>query len=397
VYHLTQLRPSPVPWVLITLVTVGVSVSIAAAPSAALPPESVDIEGRAHALGEGLGQLTGLAVSPLWALTVFGIIDWFSAAPEQLLPLHASPWVWGLALLTASLALVAQLGTGILPMPLRKVVGAAAYLEQHVSGLIVAGVFLPTLVSTIEAAGLGHPMQIEQEPVIQANILGGLLAGTLTTLIYAIVRIVSLTIDALILLSPFFAVDAVLFAIRTVVVGIIFLTLAIHPLLSLLLCSAVIIGCALVVGWCMRLNLFASSCMWDILTLRWRRTRPQSGSIRAFMASGVYGPAIRTRGVLEPAFGQVRFRWRPWFILPARCIEVPLSSSVVVRGIVWSSISNKSGDHRQEFLLLPPRYLSHEETVAGRLGGDVEDGLIRRSIRQTIDFVRGVGCLADTI
>jgi hypothetical protein len=383
-----------IPWMLVALIALGVGLAIAAAPAApAVPAASAGVESRVNAFGHGLGQLTGLAISPLWVLALFGAIDWFNAVPDQSLPLHASPWVWGSALLVAAVALLTQVGAGTLPGPARKVVCAADYLEEHISGLIAGGIFLPTLAATLEAAGIGPTAAAAADSPIQAGVLGGLGAGVLATLVFAIVRIVSLTVDALIMLSPFVAVDAVLHAARAAVLGIILGAMAIHPVLALVVCSLFIVGCALIVGWCVRVNLFAASCMWDILTFRWRRTRPADGPVRAFMATGGQGPAIRTRGVVEPADGRILFRWRPWFVLPQRSIEVEVPRSVVVRGMVWSSIAREDGGRREDIVLLPPRYLSHEETVAGRLGGRVEDGLVRRSIRQTIDFVRGVACL----
>jgi hypothetical protein len=192
------------------------------------------------------------------------------------------------------------------------------------------------------------------------------------------------------MLSPFVAVDAVLVSVRTSVLGIILGSMLIHPVLALVICSLFVVGCALIFGWCVRVNLFAGSCMWDVLTMRWRRARASEGPMRAFMASGRQGPAIRTRGMVEPTGSGLRFRWRPWFVLPERSIDLPASRAVVVRGIIWSSIAREDGSRREELVLLPPRYLSHEEVVAGRVGGRVEDGLVRRSVRQTIEFVRGV-------
>lgn len=384
-----------IPWMLVALIALGVGLTIAAAPaSPAVPAATVGVEARVNAFGHGLGQLTGLAVSPLWVLALFGAMDWFNAAPDQAIPLHASPWVWGGALLVASVAMLTSVAAGILPAPARKVVGAADYLEEQVSGLIAGGIFIPTLATTLEAAGLGPTAAAAADSPIQAGIVGGLGAGALATVVFLIVRIVSLTFDAFIMLSPFVAVDAVLHAVRAAVLGIILGSMAIHPVLALVVCSVLIIVCALVVGWCIRVNLFAASCMWDILTLRWRRTRPADGPVRAFMATGRRGPAIRTRGLLEPVHGRLLFRWRPWFVLPQRAIEVEAPRSVLVRGIVWSSIAHEEGGRREDIVLLPPRYFSHEETVAGRLGGRVEDGFVRRSIRQTIDFVRGVASLA---
>jgi hypothetical protein len=383
----------PIPWMLIALVALGVGLSIAAAPapavSAAGAPAS--IESRVNAFGNGLGQLTGIAVSPLLVLSIFGAIDWYGAVAGEPLPLHASPWVWGTAITVAAIALLVPFVAGTAaPGPVAKFAAAARYLEEQFSGLIAAGIFLPTLSVTLSAAGLAPSAAAAADAPIQAGVAGGVGAGVLVTIVFLIVRVVSLTIDALIMLSPFVAVDAVLVSVRTSVLGIILGSMLIHPVLALVVCSLFVVGCALIFGWCVRVNLFAGSCMWDVLTMRWRRARASEGPMRAFMASGRQGPAIRTRGMVEPTRGGLRFRWRPWFVLPERSIDLPASRAVVVRGIIWSSIAREDGSRREELVLLPPRYLSHEEVVAGRVGGRVEDGVVRRSIRQTIEFVRGV-------
>jgi hypothetical protein len=153
----------------------------------------------------------------------------------------------------------------------------------------------------------------------------------------------------------------------------------------------VVITCLAIGGWCVRFNLFAASCAWDILTLRGARARPHDGPIRAFAASGSLGTAIRTRGVIDVDGGAICFRWRPWFVLPPRTVPVDAQQATLMRGVIIHSVTRRVSDESTEdLLLLPPRYRAHHDTLAGRMGVPVEDGAIRRGLRAAWQFVTGI-------
>lgn len=371
----------------------AVAVALAAASlagAAEVPVQASPVESRVAVVGDGVSSLTGVAVSPLLVLSVLGFVHWVKAAPDAALPLHATPWFWGITATVAAISLLASLcSKAALPGPVAKAVDAARYLEQKAVTLIAAGAFIPTIVRTMQAAGL-DPASPDPSEAAQAGVVGGLALGIVALVVFGVVRIVSLTIDALVVLSPFALVDFVLYAARLALVMVILGAMAIHPLLGLLVSSVLILVCLLVAGWCVRLNVFASSCAWDLLTFRWRRVRADDGPVRAFAASGRHGPAVRTRGFVEPHEQGIRFRWRPWFVLPERSIVMPADRRVLIRGVVWSSVALEDGRTRIDLVLLPPRYQPHHEAVGSRLGARPVDGLIRRGIKETIEFVRGI-------
>jgi hypothetical protein len=60
------------------------------------------------------------------------------------------------------------------------------------------------------------------------------------------------------------------------------------------------------------------------------------------------------------------FRFRPWLVLPERAIEVPREGLVVGKGVFYSEVLgfDAKADRNATLLLLPPRYVGHEEMFA---------------------------------
>lgn len=356
-----------------------------------LPPAlaAAGAETRAEVLGNAFTQVTGAAISPLFVLSVIGFLDWVRSDPGATLPLHASPWFWGAC--TGLLLLFfagSKVSAAALPWPFKQVPKSLELMEKNLTGLVAGGMLVPTVAGALHAAGI----DFGSSPAAGAT-AGGFAAGTLvaaTAAVFVVVRAVSLTVDAMMYLSPFALVDWVLALARTVLVSALLVAGWIHPLLGLAVSLVLVLACALVVGWCVRLNLFVFSCAWDVLTLRWKRARPHEGPMRAFSAGRPLGPPARTRGWVEADGDRITFRWRPWFVLPERRVALPGTRRVMVRGVIYGSVAREEGERRVDLLLLPPRYLAHHEVVGRRLGTPVVDGFVRRSIRQAIAFVKGV-------
>jgi hypothetical protein len=90
----------------------------------------------------------------------------------------------------------------------------------------------------------------------------------------------------------------------------------------------------------------------------------------------------RTYGRLyQDADGKLLFKFRPWLVMPERTIEVPRDGLVVGKGIFYSEVLgfDREVDKNMTLLLLPPRYLGHEEVFARtyRISGTVDVGLRR--------------------
>ena len=105
-------------------------------------------EGRAAAVAAGIAQLTGLAISPLLVLVAIGWTDFARAGGDSAaaLPLHASPWLLIPCSTVLALVLAKKMATPAIPLPIRKALDAAEYLEAKLSALVAAGVLLPTII-----------------------------------------------------------------------------------------------------------------------------------------------------------------------------------------------------------------------------------------------------------
>jgi len=147
--------------------------------------------------------------------------------------------------------------------------------------------------------------------------------------------------------------------------------------------SAVIVVIAyFTAGWAFRLMVFGSVFSWDFLTFRRRRFNLLADGNKLFTGGKFDGVPARTYGRLfQGADGGLTLRYRPWLVLPERAVPVPREGLVVGRGVFYSEVlgHDPKSDQNRVLLLLPPRYLGHEELFARtyHLSGTCEVGLRR--------------------
>ncbi len=357
--------------------------SAAAAQAASAAPAAP--ESRAAAVATGIAQVTGLAISPLLVLVTLGWTDFFraSAASAASLPLHANPWVLGPCTLVLVLAVLKKCTSPAIPLPIRKLLDAAEYLEAKLSALVAAGVLLPTIMSTFAAAsGGGDQVQVAG---FASEWMGYLWIVPLTLIVFVSVWITFHAIDALIVLSPFALLDVLLVSLRMAVLGIVFLALIISPFLALALCIPIIILSMLFAGWCIRLDLFAMCVARDLLfSTAADHLRP-----RAFLARRGLGAPIRTMGHAEPGPDGIRFTYRPLFVLPRRTITLPVDSPEIVRGLVWPTLVDRA--RGKAVVAFPPRYRNGVDQLAARFTARLRDGRIRSALRRLREAVAAMG------
>lgn len=363
------------PALLASLACAGLAVAATTGAAAATPASA---EGRALALSAGLAKITGLAISPLVVLVALGLADFirlggFDAAPGAL-PLHANPWVLGPCLVVLALVVLKKFASPALPLPIRKSFDAAEYLEAKLSALVAAGILLPTIVATMAAADAAVPGSA-QVAGAASPALAYLWLVPLALVVFGAVWITFHAIDALIVLSPFAVVDALLVSFRAVVLALLGLAFLLSPFLALALCVPIVIACLLFAGWCVRLDLFALCVATDLLfRRRGDRTRP-----RAFLAARGLGAPIRTMGHAEPTGDGVRFTYRPLFVLPRRELRLDAGRPVIVRGAIWSTLRDEA--RARAIVSFPPRHSHHADALAADFGARVHDGLLRRAAR----------------
>jgi hypothetical protein len=186
----------------------------------------------------------------------------------------------------------------------------------------------------------------------------------------------------LILLSPWGGLDTALKGIRTGVLSLVAATAYIDPVVGATLSVVIIILAYFMAGWAFRLMIFGSVFSWDFFTLRRTRFKLLADGNRLFTARDIGGAPLRTYGRLsQEADGKLRFKFRPWLVLPERTVEVPREGLVVGKGIFYSEVLgfDPAADKNTTLLLLPPRYVGHEELFARtyRISGTCDVGLRR--------------------
>ncbi len=355
-------------------------------PHLVSPSADKTAESRAGAITSGITQITGLAINPLLVLIVIGVLDWQSL-PEGATPLlHANPWFWGslCALLAFSLGL--RLLTPLIP-GFGKLLKGVILVEQKIMGLLTAGLLIPTIALTMENTGLTSS---DHAQVAVAGIFGTSGYVVAGLLIYSVVWVVSHVIDSLVLLSPFALIDATLLTMRGALLAILGVAYWIHPAISAGICCVLIVICFLIAGWCIRINILASTFAFDLLTLRCKWMRPNQWPIRVFIIGKSGLAPTRTRGLLERDPDGLRVRWRRFYWLTKRSTVLHRGSAKLVRGVVWSELYAESSPKVLVTLILPPRYFNHDQWITEHLEIPAENGTIRRGVAGVVDFFRNI-------
>ena len=350
------------------------------------PSADKTAESRAGAITSGITQITGLAINPLLVLIVIGVLDWQSL-PEGATPLlHANPWFWGslCALLAFSLGL--RLLTPLIP-GFGKLLKGVILVEQKIMGLLTAGLLIPTIALTMENTGLTSS---DHAQVAVAGIFGTSGYVVAGLLIYSVVWVVSHVIDSLVLLSPFALIDATLLTMRGALLAILGVAYWIHPAISAGICCVLIVICFLIAGWCIRINILASTFAFDLLTLRCKWMRPNQWPIRVFITGKSGLAPTRTRGLLERDPDGLRVRWRRFYWPIKRSTVLHRGSAKLVRGVVWSELYAESSPKVLVTLILPPRYFNHDQWITEHLEIPAENGTIRRGLAGVVDFFRNI-------
>jgi hypothetical protein len=346
-----------------------------------------------------LTQVTGIAISPLLGVSAVGAYRWVEAkTPEQkaALPWFGRPefWLCGL-LLVGAVAAKDALGA-TMPPGWKKPLDIAETFENKVSGLVAAGAVIPSLVtlsskfimdsgSPHAAVTLGAALPgLAMLPVamIDTSWLLSILMVPLSVAVFAVVWMTSHAINVLILLSPWGAIDAALKAARTSVLGLVAATAWIDPVVGATLSAVIVVIAYFTSGWAFRLTVFGTVFSWDFVTFRSRRFQLLADGNKLFTGGKFQGVPARTYGRLyQDAEGGLSLKFRPWLVLPERTVPVPREGLVVGRGVFYSEVlgHDPKSDQNRVLLLLPPRYLGHEELFARtyRISGTCEVGLRR--------------------
>lgn len=342
-------------------------------------------------------EITGIAISPLLGVSAIGLYQWIQAdTPEEraALPWFASPLMWVCGFLLVGAAAAKDAFGATVPPGWKKPLDVLDTTENKISGLVATGAVIPILVSAASkamAAGGGGSASLEIVNTGLAMVhLGAIDFSWLLTILmlplaialHAIVWVASHAINALILLSPWGAVDAALKSARTALLGLLTGIAWIDPVVGVTLSAIIVLFAYLVSGWAFRLTVWATVFCWDFFTRRRKRFKLLADGNKVFLGRELAGAPQRTYGRLHHSpDGTLRFKFRPWLVFPEREVEVPREGIVVGRGVFYSEVlgHDPKADKVTTLLLLPPRYLGHEELFARtyRISGTCEVGLRR--------------------
>ncbi len=341
-------------------------------------------------------QVTGIAISPLLGVSAMGAYQWVKAStPEEkaALPWFANPCFWMIGLLAVGAVAAKDSLGATLPPGWKKPLDILETFENKASGLVAAGAVVPSLVALgskiiMQSSGMDgveiHATGLAMLPVASFDLswLLNIVMVPLTVVVFAIVWVASHAITVLILLSPWGAIDAALKAGRTALLGLVTATAFIDPVVGATLSVVIIVFAYFVAGWSFRLTIFGSVFCWDYFTVRRKRFQLLADGNKVFTGSVIEGVPVRTYGRLhQAAEGGLVLKFRPWMVLPERQVAVPRDGLVVGRGIFYSEVlgHDAKADKNSTLLLLPPRYLGHEELFARtyHISGTCDVGLRR--------------------
>ncbi|HLP00668.1 MAG TPA: hypothetical protein VK163_01490 [Opitutaceae bacterium] len=346
-------------------------------------------------LASTLTQITGIAISPMLGVSALGAYKWAKADTTEekaALPWYAGPQYWITGLLIVGAVALKDAAGASLPPGWKKPLDVAETLENKLSGLVAAGAVIPFTLDTLSSVlagggggqgalvGSGGLAMIQLGFIDGATVLNVLLAP-FAVAVFLLVWITAHAINVLILLSPWGAVDAVLKSLRMSVLGLLGITHFMPPWAGILCSLVVIVVSYFLAGWAFRLTVYGSQFCWDFFTLRRHRFEPDAKENVVFAGECIKAVPVRTYGrIARMENGRLRFRYRPWLVLPEKQIELADQPLAVGRGLFYPTIEATVGDGERTIILLPPRYKGHEDALARACGiEEITDVGLRRA------------------
>ena len=352
----------------------------------------------AEQMAKMISIITGVAISPLLGMGAVGAWEYFhwQKLPKQErgpMPWYANPLFWLPALIVVGLIGAKDvLGTAA-PSALKKPFDIAELIENKISGLIAAGLFIPIAASMFSQHPTTSAFAGTNLAVIDGAAFWNVLWVPVAVVTFAVVWLVSHAIHVLIVISPFTTVDTALKSARLFLLSTVTVTAFSNPWVGAAWSLMLILAAYLLAGWSFRLMWFGAVYSWDFFTFRNGRFTPDATSNKMFTAEKIAKTPIRTYGrLVKEDGGKLVFHFRPWVVLPPQRLEFPAGNYVVGRGLIYSEvrITQNANSGSQPVLVLPPRYRSHEEKFAQIYGlAGVEDVGLRKGFKAVWDFLRG--------
>jgi hypothetical protein len=318
-------------------------------------------------IAQQISLLTGVAITPLLGTSGYGLYKWWQTPPEQRanLPWFAQMWFWLPALLLVTLCFIKDTAGTALPTAVKKPFDILEALENKISGLVATGAVVPFLMLLAKDTGAPQAM-LSSMGVAAADFswLYNLFIIPIAMIAFFFVFLASNAINVLIILSPFTTVDAALKGMRLALLGTIAATALANPWVGAAWALFIILFSYLVAGWSFRLSHYGTVYLWDFLTFRSKRFKPNPALNRMFLGRRINKVPARTYGTLgRNDKGSLVLKYRPWLILAPRLLVLPEGQYAVGKGLVNSEILKIEGEKTRTTMLLPPRFRGHEAEV----------------------------------
>jgi len=314
---------------------------------------------------ESISTITGVAISPLLGTSAYGAVKYFRTPKDKRadLPWFAQPLFWVPALLLVTACFVKDTAGTALPTAVKKPLDVAETVENKVSGLVAAGAFVPFI------AMMSHELKQDASTLSAMGFaaadfswLYNILMVPLSIAVFVVVFLAANAINILILLSPFTTVDAALKAFRTAILATVAGSSLMNPWVGAVWAAVIILISYFIAGWSFRLTHFGTVFTWDYFTRRRKRFSPDPVTNKVFLGRKINKVPARTYGHLcRDGQGKLVLRYRPWLVLPQRSLEIPAGRYEAGRGLFYSEVLRVEGDEAKTEMLLPPRYLGHED------------------------------------
>jgi hypothetical protein len=378
----------------------------AATPAPSAPPHASGDRSPVAPIATAISTITGIAISPLLGTSAYGAYKYFSAkdnAAKAALPWFAKVSFWLPALLLVAVCAAKDTFGAMVPTGLKKPLDVLETIENKFSGLVAAGAVIPFAMDamrgmifsggapTTAVPGLVHSgLATIQLGAFDATWLLNLLTVPFGVAIFVLVWLGSHAINVLILLSPWGAIDAVLKAARTALLGVITLTATMNPWVSAALSLVVVVIAYFIAGWAFRLTVFGSLFCWEFISRRRARFSPAPNENRMFAGAHLPGVPVRTYGrLVKTEAGALEFAYRPWLFLAPRVAAVPLEARALVVG-TGAFFSDIVDEEDRTLFSLPPRYRGHEDALATAYGmGEVRPIGLHKAWSELREMVGG--------
>jgi hypothetical protein len=372
------------PFALLASLILVVIAPFAFAATVGTPNSSRD-RSPAAPIASAISTVTGIAISPLLGTSAYGAYKWWTAKDDvarAALPWYAQAKFWVPALLLVVICAAKDAFGTMVPTSLKKPLDVLETIENKFSGLVAAGAVIPFAIDAItkmflESSGgsaLVAPSFVHSGvaaihlAAFDVRWLLNLLTVPFGVAVFLVVWLASHAINVLILLSPWGAIDAVLKAARTALLGLVTIAATVNPWAGAALSIGVIVFAYLIAGWAFRLTIFGSVFSWEFVTRRCSRFKPAANGNRMFAGAAFTSVPVRTYGRLSKrADGGLDFVYKPWLVLAPRTAPVPVEprALAVGEGVFFSDLVDEAD---RTLFSLPPRYRGHEEAVASAYG-----------------------------